>query len=354
MDLTPAQTLSSVFGDINNDVIVTANSQFWNSSGGQVAEFPYLAHATMPSYFGLGALISETSNDSVLTSDAVTNCVETILLNSSTSACTGAQTGGPASSSTGIAAASVFDESQATQQGSEKTSLEENPEERVQRLEHPFTLAPGRISVQAPQVHVPLGNPIDINVTLAPGKLVNGTLSISQHSKSGDQSQGSGPAKVVRQEGSTMTIEITPVQIGSVDVEIGAIYSDNAFVSQTIHLDVVPAATGVRNFSLNQGAHFMTLVLEDAEADRQKTLIPVVSYEGVKYPIYLDDSSGIKFSLKQDEVNPVIQIDEHGRVHALREGTAVLEGDFDGLRDVVQVTVYGKDDAPEGYRTVLH
>jgi hypothetical protein len=79
----------------------------------------------------------------------------------------------------------------------------------------------------------------------------------------------------------------------------------------------------------------------------------MVTYEGVKFPIYLDDSSQIKLSVEQDEGNPVISVDKIGMVHALREGRAVLVGDFDGVIDRIQVTVYSKEDAPEGYRTVI-
>jgi hypothetical protein len=78
--------------------------------------------------------------------------------------------------------------------------------------------------VEAPEGEVFMGNPIHVKVTLAPGKLVSGTLSVVQSSKSGGISQGSGSAKIVQEEGSTKTIEITPVQIGPVDVEVGAVY----------------------------------------------------------------------------------------------------------------------------------
>jgi hypothetical protein len=98
----------------------------------------------------------------------------------------------------------------------------------------------------------------------------------------------------------------------------------------------------------------MALVLEDEEIDRQQVLRPMVTYEDVKFPIYLDDSSQIKLSVEQDEGNPVIRVDQNGTIHALREGTAVLVGDFDGTKDHIQVTVYSKEDAPEGYRTVIH
>jgi hypothetical protein len=97
----------------------------------------------------------------------------------------------------------------------------------------------------------------------------------------------------------------------------------------------------------------MALVLEDEEKDRQQFVRPMVIYEGVKFPIYLNSASPINFSVDQDESNPVIQVDKDGAVHALREGKAVLVGEFDGVIDRIQVTVYSKEDAPVGYRTVI-
>jgi hypothetical protein len=53
----------------------------------------------------------------------------------------------------------------------------------------------------------------------------------------------------------------------------------------------------------------------------------------VRFPIYLDDSSGTNLSAEQNEGNPIMRIDEDGTVHALREGMAVLMDDFDGIID---------------------
>ena len=95
------------------------------------------------------------------------------------------------------------------------------------------------------------------------------------------------------------------------------------------------------------------MAIEDEENDRRQALRPIITYESVKFSIYLDDSSGTNLSAEQNERNPIMRVDEDGTVHALREGTAVLMGDFDGIIDRVQVTVYSKEDAPEGYRTVI-
>jgi hypothetical protein len=229
----------------------------------------------------------------------------------------------------------------------------ETKEDAEERNAHPLTFAPERMSVKLPEVDVPMGNAIDLTLTFATGTLIRSSLGVMQSSKSGAQSQGSGPANIVQEDGTTKTIEITPVQIGPVDVGISAVYSDNAFVRQTIHLNVVASAKGLRSFSLDQGTHFIALVLEDEARDRQQILRPMVTYEGVKFPIYLDDSSQIQLSVEQDEGNPVIRVDRDGTVHALREGTAVLVGNFDGVIDRIQVTVYGKENAPEGYRSAI-
>jgi len=176
---------------------------------------------------------------------------------------------------------------------------------------------------------------------------------VTEYSTTGPESQGSGTAKIIEEDGDTRTIEIVPVQLGPVDVEISAVYSDNAFVSQTVHLNVVPSGKGLRKFSLDRGTHYMTLVLEDAQKDHQHVLRPMVTYESVEAPIYLNDASQIKLSAEQDESNPVINVDKSGTVHALREGSAVLVGDFGGIMDRIEVIVYGKEDAPSGFRTVL-
>jgi hypothetical protein len=115
---------------------------------------------------------------------------------------------------------------------------------------------------------------------------------------------------------------------------------------ETVHRNVTPSAKGLKEFSLDQGAHFMALVLADEEKDRQQILKPMVSHEMVKLPIYLDDSSQVKLSVEQDEGDPVISVDKNGTVQALQEGKAVLIGEFAGMTDKVQVTVETKENEP--------
>ena len=97
---------------------------------------------------------------------------------------------------------------------------------------------------------------------------------------------------------------------------IQSVYSDNTVARQTVHLNVVPTANKLKKFKLDQGAGFVSLVLEDEDRDRQQLLRPIVTYNELTYPIYLNDYSQLKLSLKPYEGNPVIRIDKDRMVHA--------------------------------------
>ena len=60
----------------------------------------------------------------------------------------------------------------------------------------------------------------------------------------------------------------------------------------------------------------------------------------------------IKFTVMQPPGDPVMLLDANGMVHGLRPGKATIIGDFDGVKDQVVVTVYAKESAPSGYRTI--
>jgi len=235
----------------------------------------------------------------------------------------------------------------------------ESPEQAAERMSHRASLANERISASAPESDVPLGSPIDIDVTFAPGQIAE--MHVAQFQPHGPVNGGIEQSEdvfqIVREEGQTKTIEVVPMQLGSVDLHIGAVYADNASAQQTIKLNVVPSSKGLKKFSLNEwsdakGWGALVLVLEDEEKDRQFWMRPVVIYERVKYPIYLEDSTQIKLSVEQNEDDQVIRVDPNGQVHALHEGNAVIVGDFDGVKARVRVSVFSKEDAPAGYRRV--
>ena len=284
-------TLSCILGDNNNDVIVTTTSQFDNTNASQIAEFSNLAHAPMP--WGANIRVPAlwgTSNNYILDGSA-DYCVEQILRTSSTSGC-------PTGSSP-QAAVTERETTVAPQSGQELLMYRgETKEDAEERNNYPQTEEPQRMSVKAPEGDAPLGNPVHLTVTLAPGKL-SAPLAYVQSSQS--KEFDGDLAKVISENGQTKTVEIIPLKLGPVDILVQTVYSDNAIVQQTVHINVVPSANGLTRFVLNQGFSAMGMIINGEEADRQRQLFPMVTYQGVKLPIYLDDSSQIELSAEQDE-----------------------------------------------------
>jgi hypothetical protein len=163
---------------------------------------------------------------------------------------------------------------------------------------------------------------------------------------------GTGTARIVSDTGLTKTMEVIPLGVGKLRLGIMAVFADGGIARKECMLDVVPSSKGLKNFFLNQGSHALPIVLEDKPQDRQRWLSPEVAYRQLEYPIYLEDSSKIKFTVQQPTGGPVILLDSNGMVHGLRPGKATIIGDFDGVRDQLVVTVYTKESAPAGYRTV--
>lgn len=257
-----------------------------------------------------------------------------------------------ASPESGQGATAKNEQNQAEQQEIDSVSetIQETPEERRERMNLPFKFAHERLSVKAPEGVVPLGNPVDIAITLAPGQLAG--LFTVQRRLAGPVYQGSGQAKIVRDEGNAKTIEVIPAQLGPIDLDVSATYSDNAVATKTIRLNVVPSAKGLKKFYIDGGTTAMALVVDDTKEDSQMRLNPYVTYARFQYPIDIGTCEQIKISVEQpdDEGDPIVDVDKDCIVHAHREGKAYVVGDFDGVKDRVLVTVYNKEDAPLGYR----
>jgi len=78
------------------------------------------------------------------------------------------------------------------------------------------------------------------------------------------------------------------------------------------------------------------------DASGEHWLVPVATYDGAKFPTRFKDSSQIALSIEQDAANPVISVDKDGMVNALRDGNAVLIGEYAGVKDEVRVTVQSR------------
>jgi hypothetical protein len=195
-----------------------------------------------------------------------------------------------------------------------------------------------QVKIESLEGDVPLGSPVRLVLNISPGKvntILYGELAGSEELDAGDR----GIARVVLDNGTTKTIEITPLQLGALDVSVIAVYADNSTGEQTVRLNVVPSAKGLKRFDLDQGFHAITLKLNEDVNDGQRWLVPMLAYAGVKYPIRLQDSSQINFSILQDSTNPAISLDSNGLIHALHPGKAIITGDFAGMKDELRVVV---------------
>ncbi len=211
-----------------------------------------------------------------------------------------------------------------------------------------------RVKATIPDQPVGLAQPIQIALHLTdPSVEAIGVIERNNERRFENQSSGiavgSGEAKVVQDNGLTKTIEIVPLQVGIVDIEILVLFADGGLGRKSYRMNVVPSSKGLKKFYLSHGGHTLAMVLEEKE-DRRTWLAPEVYYDQLDYPIFLADSNQIKFTMQQPDRDPVIRLDSNGMVHALRPGEATITADFDGVQDSVVVTVYTKEDAPLGYR----
>lgn len=214
-----------------------------------------------------------------------------------------------------------------------------------------------RISAVIPDSPAELGQPLRITLKLTDSHVIG----ISEMQGQGDHNYsnissgsavGSGEAKIVADTGLTKTLEIIPLGVGKLKLAFIVLFADGGIAQKAYTLDVAPGSKGLKSFFLNNGSHALAIVLEDKPEYRQTWLSPQVSYRQLEYPIYLEDSSHISFTVLQPVEKPVIAVDPNGLVHGLHSGKATIVGDFGGVKNQVIVTVYAKENAPLGYRRV--
>lgn len=276
-----------------------------------------------------------------------------VLFNYSTSGCPGAKIDIGSEMISQMNTANSIQSTDVTAQSQNTGTLQETRSDVLERMKHPVSFRPDRLFIKAKEESVALGSPTDVTISVASGRIVG--LSGVQSTRRGIVPNTAGPLKIVSESGNEKTVEVVPRQLGTVDLEVEAIYADNTIAKQTVQLRVVPSSKDLERFLLDRPFHHsaIAIVMEDDAKNRQVQLLPEIKYRGQDL-ILGEDCQTIKLTVKQtgDEGSPIIQVDENGTIHALREGTAYVVGDFDGVEDDVKVTVYSKDNAPPGYRVV--
>jgi hypothetical protein len=151
---------------------------------------------------------------------------------------------------------------------------------------------------------------------------------------------GNDLAKVVAEDETGKTIEITPLQAGDLRLEVTVEFSDGAEEIETYTIKVEPTSSGLEKFTLHQGLRVLTLDHSKGPEMHERFLEPEACYEGLDFPIHLRRNlSAIQITVDQPKDNPVISIDGDGGIHAIREGKATITGEFSGMTDRVVAIV---------------
>jgi len=214
-----------------------------------------------------------------------------------------------------------------------------------------YFIADGRISAQMPD-HAELGQPIQIPFVFTDANIKK-LLVYQQDNHHELENKRAGQdvsmGRVVRDSGLIKIVEIIPLGLGTITVHTMAIFADGGISQSDSKLRVVPSSKGLKHFYLNQGSSAWAIVLEEEPERRRSWISPEVYYEDLDYPIYLPDSTMLKFTVVQPTDRPVIRLEPNGTMYGLRPGKAKITADFDGVIDILNVTVYDRHRAPIGY-----
>lgn len=323
----PPTLLCLMQNDADNDVIVPTSSEADDTSGNLV-EFFSDAHASV----GVGNIVLTQlwgKSDANILDGRADSCVSQILLTSTTQGCRGGMSPAVTSQAKPVDAREWSEFLPAGGELAEDAAI---------RAIHPLQVGTRQARLSAPNGNAPLGNPIRLHLDLSPGKV--NTILYREIGKDGGIDTADGAvAKVVENGDTDKTIEVIPLQLGQVTISVTAVYFDNSTAEQSVELNVVPSADGLKQFTVDQGFQNVELLLNGNEADRIHWLMPSVTYARVKYPIQLSDSEQLSFTVDQSTNNPVIELDRDGRIRALRVGEATITAEFAGARDQTRVRV---------------
>jgi hypothetical protein len=218
--------------------------------------------------------------------------------------------------------------------------------------------ADDRMEATVPASPVLLAQPLDIPLQFSGGDVVSiavtqsnnaGSLTNQPTKPAADESESAitaAGARISNDNGATKTIQILPLQLGSVDLHIVATFNDGATAQHTYTMNVVPSSSGLKTLNLISGSSNLGLVYQGAPKDAVGSFSPEVVYQQLKNPIPLNDVKLINLHVEQNRNNPVVRLDPDGSVHALRFGETSVTGEFAGVKGSIGVTVYTRQTAP--------
>lgn len=327
-------TCSGVSGFMNNDLIVPVCSQIWHAVPGQTYTYPGLAHAPVNGWSAIKQLLSPfpSSNGDKLGPSSPANVTNSPAVNQLVAYWLSGQSGAPPAPAAAVPEPKPIESLAIPSQSPVPSS-----QMQLYSTDQLLNITPLGRSVE-------LAQPLQLQLTLT-----NANVSLIVVMQSDGESElknlstgvevGSGVAKIVEDHGLTKTIEVVPLQVGTVQLSVFVSFADGGMSMNTFQLDVVPGYTGVKAFHLDQGFSTLPLELTDKPDAAQHWLFPEVEYDQLDYPVKLKDSTSVTMVVDQPEDNPVISLDGNGMVHGLRPGKARITGSFAGLKDTVEVDV---------------
>jgi hypothetical protein len=138
-----------------------------------------------------------------------------------------------------------------------------------------------------------------------------------------------GSAVVVDHGNGYKTIEIVPLAVGDEEIAIGAHFQDFGYSERHFRIRVAPSTRGLRGFRFEGG------YLRDGRFH----LYAELSYDHLLSPVRVERLEGFKFTVEQSQEKPVLRVDQHNVVHELNPGVAIVEAEFGGFTQRMQITV---------------
>jgi len=327
-------TCPAVSGFMDNDIIVPVCSQTWHAVPGQTAVCPGLAHAAAGPWGAIKVILAPlpSANGDKLGPSSSAYVTDSQPVNQLVDYWLSARPGQPPScSGNGPQPMAIGSElAQQTTPVSEKESQ--------------LVSADERLTIPTPIQTLELAHPFKLQLTLTDPNvssiaIVQGDGKSALENRSAGKQLGDGEAKIVEDDGLSKSVEVVPLQVGTVRLGVFVRFRDGGIAMKTVELNVVPSPSDVKAFHLDQGFSTIPLEITNKSETRQHWLFPEVEYENLEYPISLRDSMSVTMWVDQPENNPVIKLDRNGMIHALRPGTARITGTFAGMQDTVVVTV---------------
>lgn len=188
-----------------------------------------------------------------------------------------------------------------------------------------------RIEVTAPDRPVEIAQPLEMPVEISGGELLNLGFyqlrsgvddpmlgNISSPGKRTNLNQG--VADIVRDEGSSKTVEIIPLALGEEKVATFGRFKDHGFSAKYFGMRAVPSSNGLKSIQLH-----------DWPAPDGRRLRASLQYRQLEGDVELRTLDGFKLKVEQPADAPVLRVDPDGLVHELGAGDAVIVAEFEDL-----------------------